>query len=178
MRERERTVFDNVQDGDQILAFFPCVRFEDQVLLWFRGENHKQQNWSDIEKLKYCMAIHDELNDLYKYISMMVIVCLQRNIPLIIENPYSTQHYLQRYWCIKPKLIDKNRRDRGDYYEKPTQYWFINRDPGNNLVFDAVAIHRKKIIAYAKAGDGFSAKVNRSMISKDYANRFIREFII
>ena len=167
-----------MKEGDQIIAFFPCVRFEDQVLLWFRGDNHSQRKWDDIQKLKYDISIHDELNDLYKRISKMVVVCLKNNIPLIIENPYSVQHYLQKYWCIKPKLIDENRRDRGDFYEKPSQFWFINRDPSNNLVFDAIAIHKKKTIDHAKAENGVNAKVNRSMISPDYANRFIREFII
>ena len=118
------------------------------------------------------------MNELYKQISMMAVVCLKRSIPLIIENPYSVQHYLQKYWCIKPKLVDKNRRERGDYYEKPSQFWFINREPSNNLVFDALAVHKKKTVDHAKAEDGVSSKVNRSMISKDYANRFIREFII
>ena len=172
------SIFDSIGNEDQIIAFFPCVRFEDQVLLWFRGESYSQRNWDYIQKLKYDISIHDELNELYKQISMMAVVCLKRSIPLIIENPYSVQHYLQKYWCIKPKLVDKNRRERGDYYEKPSQFWFINREPSNNLVFDALAVHKKKTVDHAKAEDGVSSKVNRSMISKDYANRFIREFII
>ena len=74
-----------------------------------------------------------ELNELYSLITKMVIVCCRKKLPLIIENPYSTQHYLQRYWCLKPKVIDYDRRERGDYYEKPTQYWFVNCEPKQNL---------------------------------------------
>lgn len=136
------------------------------------------ENWTDQQKVEKCMRIHKDLGNMYQLISKLTVVCLNRQIPLIIENPYSTDHYLARYWCIKPSIIDRDRSQRGDYYKKPTQYWFFNRKPSNNLVFDAVAQHpRKRITALVKDG-GVSDKVGRSLISKDYANRFIREFII
>ena len=177
-RERERTVFDNVKEGDQIIAFFPCTRFEKQIALSFRGDQHGMEKWSDEQKIRKCMRIHKDLDKMYQLISMMSVVCIERGIPLIIENPYTTDHYLTRYWCIKPSLIDRDRSERGDYFKKPTQYWFFNRKPSNNLVYDAVAQHpRKRITALVKDG-GVNGKVERSLISKDYANRFIREFII
>lgn len=174
-----RTVFDNVKEGDQIIAFFPCTRFEDQIQMNFRGTNFSLTKWNTEQKLEYDLKLHDELHILYKAVTMLALVCVRRNIPLIIENPWSTTHYLHKYWCIKPKLIDKDRTERGDYFKKPTQYWFINREPSNNLVYDAVAIHPKKIVAKFKPGQECANRaVERSMISKDYANRFIREFII
>lgn len=136
------------------------------------------ENFTNEQKIEKCIRLEQERNMLYQLFSKMVIVCLKRNIPLIIENPYSKEHYLTRYWCIKPSVIDHDRAERGDYYKKPTQYWFFNRKPSNNLVFDAVARYpRKKITALVKDG-GINDKVERSLISKDYANRFIREFII
>lgn len=165
------SIFDNITQQDQIIAFFPCTKFEAQVLLAFRGDNAGMKNWSEAQKLEYDMKLHKELNQMYLLITKMVIVCCRRKLPIIIENPYSTQHYLQRYWCLKPKIIDYNRRERGDYYEKPTQYWFINCEPKNNFIFEAQYITPKKIVNY-------ESKVERSMISKEYANRFIREFIL
>ena len=49
---REKSIFDNFTKDDLIFAFFPCIRFEDQILLHFRGQaNNKFDNWSLNEKL-------------------------------------------------------------------------------------------------------------------------------
>lgn len=34
------------------------------------------------------------------------------------------------------RWIDRNRRMRGDYYEKPTAYWFVNCTPTNGLTIE------------------------------------------
>ena len=115
------SIFDDIKSSDQIIAFFPCVRFEAQIIMNFRGDAFGVKDWSIQKKMEYDLKLHDELHQLYCLISKLVIICDKRNIPLIIENPYSTQHYLTRYWAIKPKLIDMDRRDMGDFYEKPTQ---------------------------------------------------------
>ena len=155
------------------MAFFPCVRFENQMLLQYRGEASQMKNWSLECKLANNLIYHKELHENYCLITKLVIVCLRRNIKLIIENPYSTQHYLQRYWCIKPKVLDLDRREMGDWFEKPTQYWFINCEPLNQLLFDeAIASYKTKTIGQVKD------QVQRSMISPDYAKRFIRTYIV
>ena len=112
------------------------------------------------------------MHNLYNLITNLVIICLDLNLKLIIENPYSSQHYLTRYWCLKPKIIDFNRAEKGDYFRKPTQYWFINCEPKDNFIFEAIDIKPRKRIC------NISNKVERSLISEYYANRFIREFII
>ena len=169
------TAFDNVKEGDQIIAFFPCTRFEAQVIIDYKGKNAGMKNWTDKQKLEYDLKLHDELHRFYCLVTKMVLVCIERKIPLIIENPHGAgQHYLTRYWCLQPSLIDTNRKDRGDWYTKPTQYWFINRKPSNNLVFDAVAQYPGK--SYSKIRGNVQRE--RSAISPHYANRFIREFVI
>ena len=165
------SIFDKIAQDDQIIAFFPCVRFEQQVLLWFRGENYGQRNWDSVKKLEYNLKLHKELNQMYGYITKLTIVCTRKNLKLIIENPYSTQHYLTRYWCLKPKVIDYDRRERGDYYNKPTQYWFVNCEPKNNLIFETIPQVPKKRVEDEN-------KVTRSLISPVYANRFLREFVL
>lgn len=166
------SVFDKMKcDEDTILAFFPCIRFEDQILLSFRGENSAYKNWSIRKKLSNDLKLHEELNKNYSLITKLVIICLDKQIPLIIENPYTEQHYLRRYWALKPSLIDKNRRENGDSFIKPTQYFFVNCEPKNNFVFETLKDVEYKIIDNANT-------VKRSMIHPQYANRFIREFII
>ena len=110
---------------------------------------------------------------MYMLITKLVIVCDRKELKLIIENPYSEQHYLLKYWCVKSKVKDLDRTIRGDYYKKPTQYWFINCEPTYRLLFEPqVWQPNKKTIS--KTHD----KVERSLISPEYANRFIREFIL
>lgn len=165
------SVFDNFEQQDQLIAFFPCVRFEDQIILWFRGDNYGQAKWNDEQKLEYDLKIQQELCELYCLITKLAIVCIRKNLKLIIENPYTTQHYLYRYWSLKPKLIDYDRTERGDWYKKPTQYWFINCEPKNNFVLEPKVIHKKKVVQDERGAD-------RSLISPQYANRFIREFLL
>lgn len=166
------SVFDKFKsDKDTIIAFFPCVRFEAQVLLNFRGENSGYKNWSLRKKLCNDLKLHQGLSRNYELITKFCIICIDRNIPLIIENPYGEQHYLKRYWCIKPKIIDMNRRKRGDHFIKPTQYWFINCEPKNNFIFEPLMQVEYKMVNNENT-------VGRSMIHPQYANRFIREFII
>ena len=109
---------------------------------------------------------------MYELITKLAIVCLRRKIALIIENPYSTTHYLTKYWAIPSKVIDKDRRIRGDYYQKPTQYWFINCNPSYRMILEPQVWNESKTI------ENTHNKTERSLISSDYANRFIREFIL
>ena len=173
------SLFDSIGKNDQIIAFFPCVRFSNQIYMHFQGNMKSIKDWSIDKKLKYDMKLHTELHELYMLVSKLVCVCVWNNIPLIIENPYSQEHYLTRYWAVKPKVIDDDRRNRGDYFKKPTQYWFINREPSNNLIFEAYGNpnEQKRITARVEDG-GINGKTERSLISPLYANRFIREFII
>lgn len=170
--KNERSIFDNISKEDTIIAFFPCVRFEDQIQMHFRGNARQQQKQSDIKKLENNIVLHRELSQMYELITKLAIVCYREKIPLIIENPYSTTHYLVKYWCIPSKIIDKDRTLRGDFFEKPTQYWFINCEPKYNMILEPQVWYKKKTI------ENTHNKTERSMISKEYANRFIREFII
>ena len=161
-----------------ILAFFPCTRFEAKIPLGFRGELYQQKNWTDKQKLEYSIELHNGLHENYLLISMLVIVCIDRGLKLVIENPYTQPHYLTTYWCIKPKLIDKNRRLNGDYMKKPTQFFFINCEPKQNIVFEALDYVEIRTEEHLTGKDGISRQTRRSEIHPQYANRFIRQYLI
>lgn len=180
------SIFDKFSTDDVVFAFFPCVRFENQVMLMFRGQQFQIKNWPLKKKMEYDMKLLDEVNDMYKLVNQMFIVCINKGLRLIMENPYSEEHFLRRYWCFPAKLIDKDRRDNGDYYAKPTQYWFLNCEPKNNFLFEPItynhlgvkdAIRLMSKEDYEKTG-AKNKKTARSMIHPDYANRFIRQYII
>ena len=98
---------------------------------------------------------------------------------MIIENPYTQPHYLTTYFPVRPTLIDKDRSLNGDYYKKPTQFWFVNCHPEQNIIFeplDYVETHR---ISHAeKMTVGSNRTVKRSLIHPQYARRFIKQFVI
>lgn len=105
---------------------------------------------------------------------------------MILENPYSEEHFLRRYWCFLPSVIDHDRRDNGDYFKKPTQYWFLNCTPEQNILFEALpsndlgvkdAIRQMTKESWSQTGTS-TIKVARSMIHPDYADRFIRQYVL
>lgn len=169
------SIFDNVHRGgeDMILAFYPCTRFETQIQMGFKGTLYQFAQWTDEQKLEYDLKLHEELHQLYMDLCKLTLVCIRRNIPLVVENPYSKDHYLYRYWCMNPKVVDYDRSKKGDYYKKPTQYFFINCEPKCNLIPEGYTIKKR-----GKSVEYTTSKVQRSMISSEYADRFIRENIL
>ena len=170
-RERE-SIFDKMTNDDLIFAFFPCTRFEAQIQMHYRGDARQQKNWSDIKKIENALKLHNELNQLYSLLCKLFIVCLDRNLKLIVENPYGG-NYLEKFFPIKPKIVDLDRSENGDFYKKPTQFWFVNIEPNYNLLFEP-----KIINSNLKKISNTSNKVERSLISHEYANRFIRMYLL
>lgn len=123
------------------------------------------------------MERHRKLNLFYETLCKLVIVCIERGLKLVIENPYNQPHYLTTYWCVRPNIIDKDRTENGDYYKKPTQYWFIGFEPRNNLVFEPLEYVEKRTIA-GKNVEGVGKTTARSMIHPQYASRFIKQYIL
>lgn len=176
--ENKKSIFDIISKEDMIIAFFPCVRFEDQIQMHFRGTSYQYKNKTPEQKLQKDLELHEELSHLYNLVTKLAIVCIRKNIPLIIENPYSTTHYLVKYWAIPYTILDNDRTLNGDYYTKPTQYWFINCVPKNNFIFEPLELVEKKICNYQVKTDGINRTVLRSMIHPQYASRFIRQYIL
>ena len=166
------SIFDSIEKEDLIMAFFPCIRFSNQAYMMFQCTQRQLKDLSDLEKIDKVMEFHNELSFLYDMICKLCCISLRNNLKLIIENPYSQEHYLTRYFPIKPKIIDMDRTKRGDNFKKPTQYWFINCEPKNNFVMEPISLAEIKRIHTTYN------KVERSLINPNYAERFIREFVI
>ena len=170
------SIFDNIGKDDLIMAFFPCTRFEAQILLHFRGDVYQFKNKSNIFKLEEDLRLHSELHNNYELITKLALIVLKKGLKMVFENPYTEQHYLTRYWCLKPQVIDKDRTLKGDYYKKPTQYWFIGFEPQQNLIFEPLDYVPTYKVDTGIAGMGRTTA--RSMLHPQYANRFIREYIL
>lgn len=111
---------------------------------------------------------------------LMKLVCVStiKSIRIIIENPYNTSGmtYLENNF-IKPTIVDRNRMMRGDYYIKPTAYWFVNCEPTNGR---SIQMNKEKRVIMKARGASHAGicSTERSAISPDYARNFICDFII
>ena len=173
----KESIFDNFTPDDVIMAFFPCTRFESVIPLAFRGEQLQQAKWSDKQKLECSLKLHQELSELYDNLTKLTLVVIKKGLRMVIENPATQPHYLTNYWCMKPAIIDKDRRLNGDYCTKPTQYWFIGFEPEQNVVFEPLEWVEQRRINDICNGEK-SRKTLRSEIHPQYANRFIRQYIL
>ena len=107
----------------------------------------------------------------------MISVCIIRNIPIIMENPWSMQTFLKSNFVSAPTIIDNDRSLRGDYFKKPTAYWFFNCEPtyGQTMQKDKKV---KRVLDCRHGGEPGICSEERSMISPDYARNFICDFIL
>lgn len=173
--ERERSIFDNFTPDDLIIAFFPCVRFTDMVLLTFIGGHAK--GWSVEQKLKRSKELGLEQGLFYDLFCSLFLICIERNLQLIVENPYSDRSYLTMHFPIKPAIIDYDRRILGDKWKKPTQYWFLNIDVKNNKV-----MRKSNAFTFGYRDKPKDIKhvhgIDRSLIEPEYAKNFIKKYIL
>ena len=174
------SLFDQIrggQDGDLIMAFFPCIYFCENNQLYFTGKHMNLSRLTTEKKIETILQRSRDRQSMYELCLKLFCACDVRNIRLVVENPFSYAHYLVNNFPYKAVLIDKNRTLRGDFYKKPTQYWFLNCEPTYGKSFQTSSIH--KHIASGKPGiKGGICSEDRSMISPDYARNFICDFVI
>ncbi|MCQ2969599.1 MAG: hypothetical protein MJ191_05730 [Clostridium sp.] len=168
----KKSIFDEFNENDIILCFFPCTRFSKQALLSICCNQSQLINKSITEKLDHnIMELFKLLNVFYYRFVEFYQICIDKGLKAIIENPFDTQSFLYRYFPIKPTIIDYNRMEWGDYFKKPTMYYFINWKVKNTLIMEQVDYKQQLKVNEMPKG------IKRSLISKDYALRFIKEFI-
>lgn len=180
--EGQPSMFDEIEDMDLVLAFFPCTRFECQIQMMFRGDANQQRNWSDAQKLETSMKLHEELHRLYMLICKLFTISIRGGWRLIVENPYNPPHYLTMYFPIKPKVVIKDRNAEGDYYKKPTQFFFINCEPEQNIVMEPIEYIKQIRIEFLNqencVDSNYTKQVQRSLIHPQFVERFIKTYIL
>lgn len=171
------SVFDKITQDDLIIAFFPCIYFCENNTLMFSGVHFNERNKRMEEIGEYILQRSRERQKFYELILQLFMVAERKHLRMIVENPHSEHHYLHNNFPYGPKVIDKDRTRRGDYYVKPTAYWYLNCVPTFGESYQQPK--EKKTIRKAspskKAG---MCSEERSLISPDYARNFICDFII
>ena len=177
--DNKPSIFDNITPDDLIVAFFPCIYFcGSSNPLFFCGTTGNYKNFNNYEKVDKILQRARDREYFYELLLKFVGICYKCKIRMIFENPYDdAMCFLKNNFIEKPKVWDKNRMLRGDYFVKPTAYWFINCDPtqGFSYQFDKEQKTIKKL--QGSKGDGLCSE-ERSMISPDYARNWICDFIL
>ena len=165
---------------DLVMAFFPCIYFCDNNVLFFSGTHINYKHWrmSAHEKINYILERSKKRQHFYELLLKLFAVCEQRKLRLILENPYSMTHYLHNNFPYQPAVIDKNRRLRGDFFKKPTQYYFLNCEPTNGITIQDDKPHKKICSLTGRSDKSGLCSEDRSLISHDYARNFICDFIL
>ena len=173
------SLFDNIRGGseDLIMAFFPCIYFSpiSQMLMFWGDLNYRKMTYK--ERTDAILTRSSNREQFFKLATKMLCVAKEREIRLIMENPWSQQTFLKANFVLAPTMVDNNRRIRGDYFAKPTAYWFINCEPTTGFTEQRV-ISKKNIMNTKSSAKAGICSEERSMISPDYARNFICDFIL
>lgn len=170
------SLFDRVGGEDLIVAFFPCIYFcaMSQSAFCFAYTNYRRlQDWEKVDKI----IEREKKRDYFLTVLLKFIrVCLKRGIRMIFENPL-TMSFLTIFFIKEPDVKDTNRRLRGDYFSKPTGYWYFNCIPTHGFT-EQKDKSAKRVHDVRGADEAGVCSEERSMISPDYARNFICDFII
>lgn len=171
------TVFDTITTDDLIMAFYPCTYFC-QMSQYAQSLNYRNyQHMTESEALDKIIERQNKRNEFLVRLTKFVKVCVDKKLRMIFENPI-TGSFITNYFLKDPTIKDNNRMLRGDYFVKPTGYWYWNCEPtyGRSYQNDK----QKKLVAQTGRDKTIVGLCNeeRSMISPDYARNFICDFII
>ena len=171
------SIFDSITKDDIIMAFFPCIYFcaFSQMAMDIRYKNYK--NLSIKEATDAILERSKNREYFFSLAVKMISIAIQRGLRLIMENPWNEQTFLKSNFILPPTIVDIDRTRRGDYFKKPTAYWFINCEPTCGFTEQRDKEVRRIEDAKKGARAGLCSE-DRSMISPDYARNFICDFIL
>lgn len=173
----DKSLFSLIKTDDLIMAFFPCIYFNEHNEMYFCGTSYNLRALDPAAKIRTIIERSDKRQEYYKKVLQLIAICEERQIKLVIENPYNAHHYWRFNFPNYPRVIDMNRTLRGDYFKKPTQFIFVGFSPGNG---QSLAKIRKMsyIEDCASSRVAGMCSAERSMISPEYAHNFICDFIL
>ena len=173
------SMFDLMEGDDLIMAFFPCIFFCQASMSAFTYTYNNYQKMTIREKTEAILERSANRERFYALLIKLFGIVLERGLRMIVENPYSGQHYLvlPQNFVMPPTFIDHDRTRRGDYFKKPTAYWFVNCEPTHGQTFHSPK-ERKTVFTAKGSGSAGLCSEERSLISPEYARNFICDFVI
>ena len=176
---QDKTLFDFIDPcQDFVMAFFPCIYFETMSMMYFSFDSLNNRHKKNYERVQAAIDRLEKRTMFHSLLYKLVYLSWRIGFRFVLENPATKPNYLVGQQNFpKPTVIDNDRMERGDYFKKPTAYWFFNCEP--TCGFTKQKDKEQKIINDCK--QGIKAGVcseERSMISPDYARNFICDFIL
>lgn len=172
------TIFDNITTNDLVIAFFPCTYFSCMSQMFFNYEHRTYKNLDVHQRTEKMIQRASKREYFFRVLLKLVSICMERNLKLIIENPWSINTFLKGNFVKQPDIIDIDRTRRGDCMVKPTAYWFFNIEPKHGFTFQPYCKEIKKTLKLNKSKISGLCSSERSMITSDYARNFICDFVI
>ena len=171
------SVFDKIGGADLILAFFPCIYFCETSQCAFRFWHFNYRKLSIKDMTDKILARVENRAYFLSLAIKMCSVAKERGLRLIMENPWSGIGYLKNNFVQDPAVIDHDRTRRGDFFKKPTAFWYFNCEPTVGYSYESPK--EKKTIRTTKGSSqaGLCGE-DRSLISPVYARNFICDFIL
>lgn len=189
-----KSIFDEITRDDLIMAFFPCIKFCNIAEYNQRSAQEKwRRDGMDIHRIYELLKKQSDDRHYFYILALKLHAVVEFNgLRMIMENPWHETNYTNYFWFSKPSFIDTDRSRRGDYFKKPTAYWYTGCQPTYGYSFQqtpAKEIKRigmtskwrqnddNKVYAKGSSKSGLCSE-ERSMISPDYARNFICDFIL
>ena len=181
------SIFDGISKDDLIMAFFPCIFFCEANARLFRFEDSTHRLHPHRQACDDMLRRSRHRERYFELALKMFCECDTRGLRLIVENPYSSIHYLCQYFPYRATVIDKDRSLRGDRFKKPTQYWFVNctnttgysYQPRKAMPINKIDDRHRDAVHEQQRKDGFCCcSEEKSVMTPDYARNFICDFII
>lgn len=207
-----KSVYDNITSDDLIIAFFPCIKFcsvmeQVQHEDFYDASQKKQKDFGSKDyytrKWATLRRYSQERFYFYDLALKMTAVCQIKGLRMIMENPWHPTNFTNHFWFMRTTIIDNDRTRRGDYFRKPTAYWFVNCERTYGMTYQQTPKNKIKTITAGSGAAKTARKAkqwmdkdslqdkfknhtsqtgicdeDRSLISPDYARNFICDFII
>ena len=188
------SIFDGISKDDLIMAFFPCIKF---CNIAEYNQRSAQERWrkDGMEIHRIYELLKKQSDDRYFFYqkALKMHACVEfRGLRMIMENPWHETNYTNYFWFMKPSVIDTDRTRRGDYFVKPTAYWFTGCKPTYGESWQPTPKDERKVVGMTSQWRNFDANKNyakksaktglcseeRSLMHPNYARNFICDFIL
>lgn len=163
------SIFRNMSSDDLIMAFFPCIYFNEHNEMYFCGTSYNFRALSPAAKIRAIIDRSEKRQEYYRKVLQLIAICEDNRLKLVIENPYNAHHYWRFNFPNYPKVIDMDRTLRGDYFKKPTQFIFVGFNPGFGR-----SVCKSALRKYVQD----CSTVEQSMMTLEYAHNFICDCIL
>lgn len=173
----KKSIFDNFKSNSLVMAFFPCIYFEGQQGMYYSLDSFNLKG-SLSDKIDVVIERITKREIYYKLLYKLVSICSKKRIGLIIENPATQPSYLlYQQNFFKPTFIDYNRRLSGDYFKKPTAYWFFGVECLHNQTYQSNKL-KLSVKSLPSSGHPGKCSIPRSIMSSEYAHNFICDHLL